>query len=78
MAKRHVESATEIMGLRFMLQNTEQNKLPEPKGDHGNIDPAPYRLIHSSGEQRFDNRAEACAAMRQRPGARVFFGRPAH
>lgn len=33
-----------------------------------------YRLIHSSGELVFKNLTDACAAMRERPGARVFAG----
>lgn len=34
-----------------------------------------FRLVHSSGELTFRDRNKACAALRQRPGAKLFVER---
>lgn len=44
----------------------------EPNSARPRERPTFYRLVHSSGELSFDEPEKACAAMRLRPGAKVF------
>jgi len=65
------------MGLRMMKLNAE-NAETQASATHngGRTDDRcrSYRLVHSSGEQTFQDLTTACAALRQHPGARLFVG----